>query len=61
MTKTVTVRVAVAVDEHGNWQAQPAGTILGEMPARAVVHHALTATLPIPEVQEVEASVEEGE
>lgn len=66
MAKTVTVRIAVAVDPSGAWNAYGGGSlkdkdamefaveVLGDGEARFW----LTAELPVPEIAEVPACVE---
>lgn len=68
--KTVKVRIAVAVDDKGNWSAfgnsysthLEMGS-LAKAPIRYVEAqvHWLTAELPVPEPAEVAATVEEAE
>ena len=71
MSKTVKVRVAVGVGSNGQWAAygpcEDLGLIAdsldddkGNYPKTERFYY-LTAELPIPEVQEIEAEVEEGE
>jgi hypothetical protein len=70
MTKTVKVRIAVAVDPEGNWNScgwsdapsdKSMTDIAADMVGDGEAHFWLTAELPIPvvrEVGEVEAKVE---
>ena len=64
--KTVTVRIAVAVDTRGVWNAVGASTIddgvamdlAAEAVADGEARYWVTATLPIPEPQEIDGTVE---
>jgi anti-sigma factor RsiW len=66
MTKTVKIRIAVAVDPTGDWNAYGGGSMKDkdamefatEVLADGETRFWLTAELPVPEVAEVVASVE---
>ena len=68
--KTVKVRIAVAVDAEGNWAAYgfvgasekvAMAGVAQRLPwGKAEASHWLTAELPVPEAQEIAATVEEA-
>lgn len=68
MRKTVKVRVAVAIDPTGRWAAFGQAKLLdkaalneaGESFTAGAAHYWLTAELPVPEADEVVATVERG-
>ncbi len=64
--KTVTVRIAVAIDPHGGWNAVGASTIDDGAAMDLAIdgvkageaRYWVTAALPIPEPQEIAGTVE---
>lgn len=64
--KTVTVRIAVAIDPYGGWNAVGASTIDDGAAMDLAIdgvkageaRYWVTATLPIPEAQEIAGKVE---
>lgn len=66
MTKTVKIRIAVAVDPSGDWNAYGGGSMKDkdamefatEVLSNGEARYFLTAELPVPEVAEVVACVE---
>lgn len=66
MSKTVKVRIAVAVDPTGCWNSAGGGSLsdsdamefAAEVLETGEAHFWLTAELPVPEVTEVAATVE---
>ena len=68
MTKTVKVRIAVAVDPSGNWEScgwrgssdEEAMDVAVESVGTSEARYLVTAELPIPEAVEVAGKVEGG-
>lgn len=68
MAKTVQVRIAVAVDPTGMWNAYGGGTLKDkdamefavEVLADGEARYWLTAELPVPEIADVPATVEQA-
>ena len=65
--KTVKVRIAVAVDPEGDWDARGESGQQDVRTLRALAYNSnldrvywLTAELPVPEAQEIAATVEEA-
>lgn len=66
--KTVTVRIAVAIDPHGGWNAVGTNAIddddamsLAMMDLPVCTAYWVTVTVPVPEAQEIAGKVEAAE